>query len=148
MATAGAIAAAQVVAAGVGVVGTAMSIQQSHEATKERRKQQEIQQRTADVEAQRKRALMLRQSRIQRARIQNVAAQTGTAGSSGEYGALSSISSQTNANISFLDTTRQLTQQAGRASQRAADASGRAQTAGAIAGLANQYGDFGAIIKE
>lgn len=147
MATAGAVAVAQVVAAGVGVAGTAMSIQQSHESTKERRKQQEIQQRTADVEAQRRRALMLRQSRIQRARIQNVAAQTGTAGSSGEAGALSSLSSQTNANLSFLDTTRQLTQQAGAAGQRAADAAGRAQTAGAIGNLATQYGDFGAIIK-
>jgi hypothetical protein len=143
--TPSAIAAAQVVAAGAGVVGTAVGVSQSHKATQETEKAQEAQQRIADVEAQRKRDLALRQSRIQRARIENVAAQTGTEGSAGAMGAVQSISSQTNANLSFLDTTRQLATQASTYRQRAADASSRAQIGGALSKIGQTYGDFGAI---
>ncbi|WP_113708431.1 hypothetical protein, partial [Vibrio cholerae] len=116
------IAAAQVVAAGAAVAGTVVSVAQSSKATKEQRKQQDVQSRVADVEQARRRNLALQQARIQRARIENVAAQTGTSGSSGESGAVSSISSQTNANLSFLDQTRQLSKEASGYSQNAANA--------------------------
>ena len=147
MASAGAVAAAQVISAGVAVAGTAVSIHQNRQAAKDQEKAQDVQQRIAEVEEQRKRALALRQARIQRARIENIAAQTGTSGSSGETGALQSISNQTNANLSFLDVTSQLANQATAYNRSAARRQSNAATAGAITDVASQYADFGALVE-
>lgn len=145
--TPAAAAIAQVVAAGVGVAGTAVGIHKSREAAEDQRKAQDVQQRIADVEAQRKRALALRQARIQRARIENVAAQTGSEGSSGAIGATQSISTQTNANLSFLDVTSQLANQATAYNRSAANKQSQAATAQAIGAVGQHFGDFGAIYR-
>ncbi|QXN67701.1 hypothetical protein [Vibrio phage VP41s3] len=146
--TPAAIAVAQVVAAGVGVAGTVYGVAQSHKAAEAQEEAQDVQQRIAEVEAQRKRALALRQARIQRSRIQNVAAQTGTGGSSGAIGAVQSISSQTNANLSFLDVTSQLAGQATAANKRAAGYKEQANIGSTIGQVGLQYGDFGALYKD
>lgn len=138
-------AAAGAISAFVSVAGTAVSMQQQHKSTTEQRKQQRIQERMADVEARRQRQAQLRQARVQKARVQNVATQTGTGGSAGALGAVDAISSQTNSNLSFLDTQRSFAGQASSAGQRAANAQQRAGMAAGITQMALPYADFAAF---
>jgi hypothetical protein len=129
-------------AAAAALASTAGSIKQAHTATKAQEKARDTQQAQADLQARRERSEQLRQSRMQRARIENVAAQTGTEGSAGAMGATSAISSQTNANLSFLDQSRQLATQQSRALQDAATARARSGVYQNITSFALPFADF------
>lgn len=84
-------AIAAIAAAVIGVVGTAVTINANKDAQEENRKIQEASNFENRQKSLRKR---IREQRIIEGRIRNAAAQQGTGGSSGESGAISSLSSQ------------------------------------------------------
>ena len=62
---------------------------------------QEVQQADNAAKAAQERRQQIRDERIRQARVQQAAVNTGTEGSSGELGALGSITTQTQANVGF-----------------------------------------------
>ena len=99
------------------LVGTGSTVVAQRQQKKARRSQQRI----ADLQADRQRRAQLREARIRRAQVENIAAQTGTAESSGEIGATGAIQSQLASNLSFLDQTQTLSNRASSALQSASD---------------------------
>ncbi len=133
---------AQGVASALTVLGTASSILSAHDAQSASEDYIVSKQAIATKESKRQRQEMLKQARIEQAEIANTAAQTGTTGSSGAIGAYSAIQSGIGANISFLDVTEQLSNQASASAKRQAKAASRARTASAVTRLGIKYGDF------
>lgn len=117
------------VALGVATAGTVISAVAASKA-------QKAQQKLQNLRSQQSRTQQIREARIRRGRVANIAAQTGTAGSSAAAGARGSIQTQLATNLSFLDRSLGLVQSI--SSQQA-----KAQTFGAIAGLASKA--FGAV---
>lgn len=135
------------IASSLVVLGTVSSVLESHHANEALEDYETTKERMHLVESKRQRQEVLKQARIKRAQVENVAAQTGTAGSAGAIGATQSIGTQTMANISFLDQTRGLSQQAGAFGKSAAKHGSRASTARAVGGIGMQFADFGTFIK-
>lgn len=133
--------------------GAYMSYQQQRQASKAQDRAAEEQrgiqgeQKAANAEAAAaERRQQVREARIRRAQILQSAENTGTAASSGEVGALSSLSTQLNTN---LGTNASSLNRAGRISnmsQRAADAGSQANqhmmNAGVYQGLSNLGGSI------
>jgi hypothetical protein len=138
---------AQGLTAAMGVAGTLGSLVQSSHAQEALEDYADTQHAMQVAEDKRRRQQMNRESRIKQARIENVAAQTGTAGSAGAIGSASSIATQTASNLAFLSQTQQLADEASMYGQHAAEARSRAQTDSALANIGLKYGDFGAISR-
>ena len=85
----------------------------------------------------------IRAERIRRAQIEQAAENTGTAGSSGEFGAVSSVSSQFGANMGSIFGQQMHGDNITRHTQSAADYMGQAQQHQANASLWGQVGQFG-----
>ena len=83
-------------ALGVATVGTAYSIYSSERAAKSSRRLQR-------ARATQEKRSQLREARIRRANIMNLAANVGTTGSSSALGGAGSIQSQLSGNLSFID---------------------------------------------
>lgn len=107
------------IAAGVAVLGTALSVQGQRAAARRQRRLAEVRQRREQIQ-------QIRQARRLRAQAINVGTQTGGAGSAALQGATGSITSQLGGNLTFLDTTTNLQIGINRALARA-------QTFGALA---------------
>ena len=117
--------------------GTAASIDQSRTAARRTRKANKLQQRIADVKAQRERVRAIADARKVRASQAQGAELTGVSGSSGAIAAQSSATSQAASNISFLDQVSSLGKESNMFLNRAATAQSNAGTFSAIAGLSS-----------
>ena len=123
--------------AAVAVAGTVYSAQQQKKAAAQSRRAQAAEQRRADIAAARERRNAIRSSRVMRASIEAQAAGTGLIGSSSVAAAASNVTTRTNENLSFLDQTAQLSQQASVANIAASRYASRANTGKAIADAAS-----------
>ena len=107
-------AAASLVLGGLGLI-------QSQRAASASRKANRLQQRIADVKAQRERVRLVAEARRRRATLANQAELTGVSGSSGAIGGQQGVTQQAASGISFLDQVSSSGQQANIFAQRAAD---------------------------
>ena len=123
------------------VLGTAASIDQSRTAARRTRKANKLQQRIADVKAQRERVKTIADARKVRASQAQSAELTGVSGSSGAIAAQSSATSQAASNISFLDQVSSLGKESNMFLNRAATAQSNAGTFNAVAGVASSFAD-------
>lgn len=128
----------------VSAVGTAVSYDQNKRsvaAQKEGREINSAQQRAADIRQRRNQA---RQARVRRAQILQSSANTGTGGSSGELGAMSSLQSKQDAGSSFLFGSEVAASAISSSNQRAADSQFRSNLTTNITrlgvGVANNAG--------
>ncbi len=119
----------------VAAVGTGYSIYAGERANKAQRRATRAQRRIADMQAARQKREAIRSARISYANAQQAAANQGVSSSSGSEGGLSSISSQLQSNLSFLDKGGFFSDLASSELGRAQAFSNQAQLGGAIAGL-------------
>lgn len=111
--------------AAVGIVGNI----QSRNAQKKGKAEQMAMNKAQELEERRR---QFREERIKRARILQMSENTGTAGSSGEAGAMSSLSTQLSANVGMNLGLAASGAAITKYNQQAADAAGMAQTATAL----------------
>jgi hypothetical protein len=127
------------VALGLMAVSTVAGIQQNHQAAKEQKKAREGQegmQRGQQIEERRR---AIREERIRRARILQQGENTGSDGSSGEYGALSSMATQLSSGIGYSEGRADQASQISKNLQNAADYSANAQNIGLVGGIASKF---------
>lgn len=121
-----------VVAGIAAVVGAGVQVKGSIDANRARREQRRVsgaQQRIEDTSAQREAA---RRARIQRAQIESTSESLGVSGSSSEFGAVSSLSTQVNANTARLRGQQAAAEGMSELSQDIADAQVVQQLGGAV----------------
>ena len=104
---------------------------ETKKAVRARREQIGIEQRQADIRAQRERVRSVREARIKRATAAQAAQRSRVAITSGAVGGAAGLGTQLAAGLSFLDVTQQLARQQSIFSQREAIATSRAATYGA-----------------
>lgn len=127
-----------VVTAGATVAGVVAS----KSATKSQRRARDEATRRENIASQRGRARQVREARAARAESQSAAISQGVGGSSAAQGSLGSIQTQLGANLAFnINQGKSKNIQSGFL-QDAADATGRANTFGAIATLSTQAGSL------
>ena len=124
---------------GLTLFGTGASIMQGRSAARASRKSNELQQRIADIKAQRERVKLVGEARRKRAALAQSAELSGVAGSSGALAGQSGISSQAASGLSFLDQVGSLGRQSNVFAQQSANASSRGQMFGAVAGVAGSF---------
>jgi len=117
------------------VGGTVYSAQQQSKAAKSQRRASDIERRRQQLQRQRERTRAIRDTRIAAARAAQSGANQGVSGSSGAQGGVGSILSQGAANISFLDESGRLSDQASVQLGNARKYTARAQTGAAVAQL-------------
>ena len=115
------LAAAQTAAPAALTVGTGLQIAGALKARREEKKAAAAQQRIEMAAALKQRREQIRSAQIQRAQILNASAQTGTLGSSGQVGAVSSLNSQVGSNLAFSQFTQDLSLFAGKHLRSASD---------------------------
>ena len=126
---------------GVIAVGlTAASYSQQRKAAKETAKANRAQQRQAELANARERRNSIRAARVARGSSEAQASITGMSGGSAAELAISNIQNQKVEGLNFLDNQQALADEAGRANQRAADYSSRAQGYADLASLAGKAG--------
>lgn len=124
---------------GVIAVGlTAASYSQQRKAAKETAKANRAQQRQAELANARERRNAVRSARVARGSSEAQASLTGMSGGSAAELAVSNIQNQLGENLNFLDNQQALADEAGRANQKAADYSSRAQGYADLASLASK----------
>ncbi len=131
---------ALITAAVVFAAATVYSGVQQRKAAKAQRRSIKAQQRMADLAAARERRGAIRNARVQQASIESQAANTGLMGSTAAAGASGNVTSRTNENLSFMDMTADLAQQASRANEQAAKYQSNAETGKTVASLASAAG--------
>lgn len=136
---------AQGLTASLAVLGTATEILQTQHAQDALEEYADKKRAIKLEENKRQQREMMRQKRIQQARIENRASQTGVADSSGVRGAISSIGTQSMSNLSFLRHTENLANEASGYVRSARKHQSMTSTAGAIANIGMQWGDFAAL---
>lgn len=117
--------------AGAMLVGTLISADQQGRAasrarreTREGQRRQEAMQMASDAQSRRQR---IREERVRRAQVMQRAETMGAGQSSGEFGAIGSATTQTQASFGFQGGQMLGSQAVGASSQRAANAAGSAQ---------------------
>jgi hypothetical protein len=130
--------AAAVVGAGAAVVGTVASIKNQNKAAKAQQEQFKYQRQMDNYRAARERVQAIRAARLSYGASQQAAVNQGAETTSGSLGALGSIQSQLNSNLSFLDTNNRLSDQATEAAGRAAKFGAAAQVWGSVANFGMQ----------
>lgn len=133
---------ALVTAAVVGAVAAVGSAYMSYKSGKEQQKAYRAQQRQADLRNARERRMAIRNARVQRASIESQAANTGLAGSSAASASMSNVQGRLGENLSFLDQTGALSEQASRANEQAAVYASHASTLGAISQSSMSLGSY------
>ena len=124
-----------VVSTAVTAGGTIYSAQQQRKSAKAQQRAAALQERRQKVEQARRRKEAIREARAALGTAVNRAALQGVSGSSGALGGQGSIVSQANTNLSFLDETQRITDQASRQLGKARVFAQRAETGAAVAGL-------------
>lgn len=107
------------------ILSTGVSIHQAGKAERASKRAAGARARLEEARASRVRAQQLAEARRTRAQAIQQGETAGVAGGSGIAGAVSATQTQLGANLSFLDTTRALTAEAGTFEQAAATARGR-----------------------
>lgn len=121
-------AVAAVVGAAAAVAGTVGTLKNQKKANKMQKQQYQFERQLANNRAGRERRDAVRAGRLATATVRQAAANSGGADmSSVALGAMGSIQSQINSNLSFLDTGQKLADRAGLAGSRANQAINRAQ---------------------
>lgn len=115
---------------------TAGSIYSSQQSVKQQKRANALQKQQQDLEQARAKRDAIRSARIAKAQAASGAEVQGVASSSAALGGQGSIQSQGNFNLSFLDQSQQLSDQASIALGKAATAQGNAQTFESIGSLA------------
>lgn len=130
--------------------GTAMSYSQQRRAAanqaraeEEQRKAQQEESASRASQAAAERRQQIRDQRIRRGQIEQAAANTGTQDSSGEGGALGSLSTQLSANLGMNEAGFQRGQRISVFNQNAANAMGDARVNQARAGMFQQVSQLG-----
>lgn len=140
------MAVTTVLIAAASLTATAVSIKEQRKAGKalKRIQNEERARNTAQQMAERRQ--QVREERIKRARILQASENTGTAGSSGEAGAVSSIGTQLGSNLGFNQSMIESGNRISNYSQQAADARSNASIFGAVAGMSGDIGTIGGSI--
>lgn len=123
-------------ALGVAAIGTGYSIYAGERANKQAKKYAKAEQQRSDLQYARERRDAIRQARAAYASAQQSAENQGVASSSSAQGGQSSITSQLNSNLSFLDQYKVFTDQASGALAAQAKWQHRQQQADQVVGLA------------
>jgi hypothetical protein len=131
-------AVAAVAGAGAAVVGTINSASNQKKALKQQQAAMAFQRQQQQLQSLRQRVDVVRQSRAAYANVQQAAENQGVASSSVAAGGQSSIVSQMNSNLSFLDQYGFLSDQASKALGRAMAFENKASMWGSVAGLGLQ----------
>lgn len=133
----------------VAVGGAALQYSEARKARKAATKQYAFERQLANNRAAKERRDVIRAGRLARGALVQTAANSGEAGNSSiALGALGSIESQLNRNLSFLDTNQKLANLAGFQALKVSQHSSKASEFGAISALGMQVfgaaGGFGA----
>lgn len=124
---------AALVAAAVVTVGSAYEQnRQQGKAADAQKEASRISGNQARINEQASRRQQIREERVRRAQIMQSAEQSGVAGGSGEVGSTGALASVTGGNIASSHAADSTSQRLGALNNRAASASGKAATAGAI----------------
>lgn len=126
------------------LVGTGASIDASKQSARRQKRATEINSNIQQGTEREKTQQTLREKNIRKARILASAENTGTTGSSGLIGAIGGLETRTESNAAFNRSQTLANIEIGNLNQQAADASTRANTAGAVAGLALTAANFAA----
>lgn len=126
------------VGAAVTAGATVMSAVQAGKARKDMREQYKYERQLANNRSARERVNAIRQARVAQGAMLQTAANSGAERSSVALGALGSIQSQLNRNLSFLDTNQKLSNLAGYYASQANIRSSSSQTWSAISSLGMQ----------
>ncbi len=144
-------AVAAVVGAGAAVYGTVQAGSAASKARSAQAQQFKFESQLASNRAAKERRDMIRAARVAKGNLVQGVENMGAGGTSAALGALGSIESQLSANLSFLDTSQKLSDQASVAAGQANIFTSKANTAQAIAGLGMQVfsssGGLGAVEK-
>lgn len=134
----------------VAAAGTITSMQASKQANSARKSAAEEQRKInaeqsalAARDSAQERRQQVREERVRRAQILQSAANTGVADSSGEAGALGSLSTNLSNNLGMNEGSRQAGQRMSIFSQNAASYQSRAQQSDFNAGMASQWAGLG-----
>lgn len=132
----------EVIASIVAITATAASIQQQGQAAKAQKKMRNEEKARNTAQQMAERRQQVREERIKRARVMQAAENTGTAGSSGELGAVSSIGSQLGANLGFNQSMIESGNRISGYAQQAANAQTNASVFNSIAGMSGNVGSI------
>ena len=116
--------------------GSAMS---SYQSARQQKKARRVQSRMADIEAQRQRQAQVREARIKRAQLTAGAQASGVENTSSLAGAQSGLQTELASNLSFINTTQQMGNQASGYLQRAADYGSMGNLFGAVGKVSNKF---------
>lgn len=125
----------QAVIAAAAVVGAGASVQSGQR----QKAANKAQQKQADARAAAERRRMVREERIRRSQVINASTQTGGQGSSGEFGALAGITSQTGANLAQSYQQQTLSQSASKYLQGAANFNTLGNVASTVGSTASMF---------
>jgi len=134
---------------GTAIAGLVISVASAYEsnrqnqaAYREQKKGAEINQAQQNVKAAAERRAQIRQERVRRAQILQASFDTGTAGSSGELGGISSLDSQIGNNMSNINEGATTSNNLFSISQAYAAHKSAAETYGVISSLSSSIGSF------
>lgn len=134
--------AVMVVAAVVGAGAAVASYSQQRKAAKAQSRAYAAQQRQADLRNARERRNTVRNARVARAQVEAQGVASGMMGGSAEQSSLFNIQGQLGQNLSFLDQNAQLSQEANKANQAAADYASRAAGYADLSKMASSFGNY------
>lgn len=123
------------IAIGTQAVGTIASAQQQRKAAAAQQRQYQAEERKAEVQNVRSVRQQIRESRLARAAMTNVAAQTGGIGSSALAGGISSVGTQFAGNLNYMQQIAEQNTAIGAAAAQGAQAMSNAAVYGAIGNL-------------
>jgi hypothetical protein len=126
----------------VAISATVYSGVQQRRAAQATRRAERLRQRQAELAAARERRQAIRSARVQRASIEAQAANTGLTGSSSAEGAMASLTSGLNENLSFLDRNAALSRKIDSAQQRASAYMQRGALGDAVGSVAGGLGQM------
>ena len=123
----------------ISALATTASVVSQRQAARAQKKARRVQSRMADIEAQRERQQQVREARIKRAQLAAGAQASGVENTSSLAGAQSGLQTQLASNLSFINTTQQMGNQASGYLQKAADYSSMGNLFGAVGQVTNQF---------
>ena len=125
------------------VLGTAASVQQGRKASKAQEKSQKIQQKQQAMQTARERRKQYRAARQAQAELAATSFAQGTSATSRTASIGGNIQQEAATNVGFLNQSEGFTSAIGQQNIKSAQATSRANTYGAIAGLGFQAAEFG-----
>ena len=134
-------------AIGLAAVSTVASIDQSRKSAKAQEKSQKIQQKQQAMQTARERRKQYRAARQAQAELAATAFAQGTSATSRTASIGGSIQQEAATNVGFLNQSEGFTSAIGQQNIKAAQATSKAGTYSALAGLAMQGAQFGADAK-